>query len=261
MILVVLFLLSLGYATETEEEQDDVVEIDEEREPIELNDTNFEHLTQAATGATTGDWFVMFYADWWGHWQRMKPIWEQLAKEIGGKINVAKINVDHAPNTAERFKIRGFPTLYLLHRGKAFKFEGDRTLPALTSFAFGDFKTFKSELVPAELTSFDFAVRVISHFFQETIDSFDYYLFGNSDMHQAFKVAVTLWILFSPAIVLSLLILWCESKYVASKQVKPLDVNEIRNLTKDDKKKEDIKDNDTKKVVDPKQPKGKEKYD
>lgn len=31
------------------------------REPAvkELTDDNFEHLTQAATGATTGDWFVM----------------------------------------------------------------------------------------------------------------------------------------------------------------------------------------------------------
>lgn len=31
------------------------------REPIvrELTDDTFEHLTQASTGATTGDWFVM----------------------------------------------------------------------------------------------------------------------------------------------------------------------------------------------------------
>jgi len=30
------------------------------RDPIvkELNDDNFEHLTQASTGATTGDWFI-----------------------------------------------------------------------------------------------------------------------------------------------------------------------------------------------------------
>ena len=26
-----------------------------------LNDDNFEHLTQAATGATTGDWLVLMY--------------------------------------------------------------------------------------------------------------------------------------------------------------------------------------------------------
>ena len=29
-----------------------------------LTDKNFEHDTQATTGATTGDWFVLFYAPW-----------------------------------------------------------------------------------------------------------------------------------------------------------------------------------------------------
>ena len=28
------------------------------KKPIELTDKNFEHDTQASTGATTGDWFV-----------------------------------------------------------------------------------------------------------------------------------------------------------------------------------------------------------
>lgn len=34
-------------------------------EVVTLDDSNFEHLTQAATGATTGDWFVKFYAPWY----------------------------------------------------------------------------------------------------------------------------------------------------------------------------------------------------
>jgi hypothetical protein len=33
-------------------------------EVVTLTDESFEHLTQAATGATTGDWFVKFYAPW-----------------------------------------------------------------------------------------------------------------------------------------------------------------------------------------------------
>lgn len=33
-------------------------------EVVELTDANFEHLTQASTGATTGDWFVAFSAPW-----------------------------------------------------------------------------------------------------------------------------------------------------------------------------------------------------
>ena len=31
-------------------------------EVIELTDSNFEHLTQASTGQTTGKWFIKFYA-------------------------------------------------------------------------------------------------------------------------------------------------------------------------------------------------------
>ena len=33
-------------------------------EVVKLTDATFEELTQAATGATTGDWVVMFYAPW-----------------------------------------------------------------------------------------------------------------------------------------------------------------------------------------------------
>ena len=29
---------------------------------VTLNDQNFEHLTQATSGATTGKWFIKFYA-------------------------------------------------------------------------------------------------------------------------------------------------------------------------------------------------------
>jgi hypothetical protein len=34
-------------------------------EVIQLDSKNFEHLTQAASGATTGDWLVKFYAPWY----------------------------------------------------------------------------------------------------------------------------------------------------------------------------------------------------
>jgi hypothetical protein len=33
-------------------------------EVVQLDSKNFEHLTQAASGATTGDWLVKFYAPW-----------------------------------------------------------------------------------------------------------------------------------------------------------------------------------------------------
>jgi hypothetical protein len=45
--LVVFILLAYAYA-----------------EVVVLDSKNFEHLTQASTGATTGDWLIKFYAPW-----------------------------------------------------------------------------------------------------------------------------------------------------------------------------------------------------
>lgn len=33
----------------------------------ELTDDSFEHLTQAATGSTTGDWFILLYVSFFGY--------------------------------------------------------------------------------------------------------------------------------------------------------------------------------------------------
>ena len=51
---------------------------------IELDGHNFEHLTQAATGATTGAWFVMFYSTTCPHSNKLAPIWEKLGQ---GKLS------------------------------------------------------------------------------------------------------------------------------------------------------------------------------
>jgi thioredoxin domain-containing protein 5 len=49
---------------------------------IVLTNDNFEHLTQASTGATTGDWMVEFYAPWCGHCKKLAPTYEKLANGI-----------------------------------------------------------------------------------------------------------------------------------------------------------------------------------
>ncbi len=45
----------------------------------ELNDNTFEHQTQAATGATTGDWFVLFVKDECPECELLRARWEALA--------------------------------------------------------------------------------------------------------------------------------------------------------------------------------------
>lgn len=46
---------------------------------ITLDSDNFEKLTQASTGATTGDWLIEFYAPWCDHCKRLLPIFEEVA--------------------------------------------------------------------------------------------------------------------------------------------------------------------------------------
>ncbi|CAN0015256.1 unnamed protein product, partial [Choristocarpus tenellus] len=61
------------------EEDDEPVDV---AEVVVLSSVNFEHLTQASTGATTGDWFVKFYAPWCGHCKKMAPLWDELAGKL-----------------------------------------------------------------------------------------------------------------------------------------------------------------------------------
>jgi len=84
-----------------------------------LDDTNFEHDTQSSTGSTSGDFFVLFYAPWCGHCKRVKPIWEDLSRDIQeseqpGKPIIAMVNCEEASNTCERFSIRSYPTILFI---------------------------------------------------------------------------------------------------------------------------------------------------
>ncbi|TRY69120.1 hypothetical protein TCAL_04112 [Tigriopus californicus] len=79
----------------------------------ELTDTNFEHLTQASTGATTGDWFVMFIRDDCEECDRMIARWETLACLHKGRLNVARINKSSTGAvTSRRFEV-GIPPEYI----------------------------------------------------------------------------------------------------------------------------------------------------
>jgi thioredoxin domain-containing protein 5 len=60
---------------------------------VVLDSSNFEHLTQASTGATTGDWLVKFYAPWCGHCTKLAPTWDKVAEDLKGVVNVAKVDV------------------------------------------------------------------------------------------------------------------------------------------------------------------------
>ena len=93
-----------------------------------LTDETFEHDTQATTGSTTGDWFVLFFAPWCGHCKKVKPTWEDLATDLKKQTvkaaSIASVDCTENKDTCQRFGVKGYPTLQYFSHGKMYKFQG-----------------------------------------------------------------------------------------------------------------------------------------
>ncbi|KAG2526558.1 hypothetical protein BBO99_00002956 [Phytophthora kernoviae] len=123
---------------------------------VVLTSSDFEAKTQAGSGATTGDWLVEFYAPWCGHCKKLAPIYEKVANDLKGEVNVAKVDVTDNAELGKRFGIRGFPTVLHFSHGKSYKFAGKRTLEDLSVFARGGFKSVEATVVAAAPSYLDF---------------------------------------------------------------------------------------------------------
>jgi thioredoxin 1 len=61
---------------------------------------------------------VDFWAEWCGPCKMIGPSLEEIAKELGPKAKIVKINIDENPGTPSKFGVRGIPTLMIFKDGK-----------------------------------------------------------------------------------------------------------------------------------------------
>lgn len=81
---------------------------------IHFTDENFNEEVLASNIPVVVD----FYADWCGPCKMLAPVIETLADELEGKVKIGKLNVDNAPETAQKYGIMSIPTLLYIKNGE-----------------------------------------------------------------------------------------------------------------------------------------------
>ena len=61
---------------------------------------------------------VDFWAEWCGPCKMIAPALEEIAAEMDGKVQIAKVNIDENPQTPQKYGVRGIPTLMLFKDGQ-----------------------------------------------------------------------------------------------------------------------------------------------
>ena len=92
-----------------------VAQTKDQRGQVEHADaTNFKQLVLDADMPVLVD----FYADWCGPCRQLAPVLEELARE-NPEARIVKVNVDDAPEIAQRYRVSSIPTILAFRDGKA----------------------------------------------------------------------------------------------------------------------------------------------
>jgi len=99
---------------------------------LEISSEQFKHEVEDSEIPVLVD----FGAPWCPPCVMLEPVIERLSKDYEGKLKVVSINTDNSPDLAQRFQIRGVPTLIIFKSGTNEK----------TMVGYRDFEKLKEEV-------------------------------------------------------------------------------------------------------------------
>jgi thioredoxin 1 len=98
--------------------------------PLPVTDATFDQEVMRASLPVLVD----FWAPWCAPCRMTDPILEKLAVEMGGRLKIAKLNVDENPQISMRYDIRSIPTMMIVKGGQVVdRWMGALPEPALRS--------------------------------------------------------------------------------------------------------------------------------
>lgn len=98
---------------------------------IELSQSSFDSHTSSGTPV-----LLEFYAPWCGHCARFAASYATVADRLASsRVSVARVDGSEHRLLAQRFKVDGFPSFYLIDGTRVSEFVGPRTVDALVRFA------------------------------------------------------------------------------------------------------------------------------
>ena len=81
---------------------------------VDLDESNFVRAINESSAPSLVD----FWAPWSGPCRMVAPVLDEIAKEQGANVKIAKVNVDDWPTLSSRFGIRDIPTLLFFKGGE-----------------------------------------------------------------------------------------------------------------------------------------------
>ena len=86
---------------------------------IDVTDATFQ--TEIVDRSMTTPVVVDLWAEWCGPCKTLGPIIEKVVDETGGRVALAKVDIDANPGLAQAFRVQSIPAVFVAQKGKVFQ--------------------------------------------------------------------------------------------------------------------------------------------